>query len=61
MDELNEVLSSRQDAIHQKGFDLFNFSYSIPDEAKEGIADYSKMKVGVKQLEDAILELGVLR
>ena len=61
MDELNEVLSSRQDAIHQKGFDLFNFSYSIPDEAKEGITDYSKMKVGVKQLEDAILELGVLR
>ncbi len=57
MDELNT--ESRQDAIHSKGFDLFNFGYAPTDE--NGVTDYSKIKIGVKQLEDAILELGTLR
>lgn len=36
-----------QDRIHEKGFDL-------------NVSDYSKIKVGVKNLEDAIINLGSL-
>lgn len=59
MDELNE---KRQNTIHAKGFDLFNFNYAAPGELPEdAITDYGKIKVGLKQLEDAVLELGTLR
>jgi hypothetical protein len=51
-------LKSRQDAIHNKGFDLFNFSNFNDDEQ---ITEYGRMKVGVKQLEDAIINIGSLR
>ena len=66
LDELNktvDLLSSRQDTIHNKGFDLFNFNYAVPEALAddEKVSEYSKIKVGVKQLEDAILELGTLR
>lgn len=40
---------SRQDAIHNKGFDMGNTT------------QYGKMKVGVKTLDDAVLNLGELR
>ena len=39
---------SRQDAIHNKGFDM-------------GTTQYGKMKVGVKTLDDAVLNLGEIR
>ena len=39
---------SRQDAIHNKGFDM-------------GTTQYGKMKVGVKTLDDATLDLGYLK
>ena len=53
---------TRQDTIHAKGFDLFNFGYAIPEDVPpEAVSDYSKIKVGVKQIEDAVLELGTLR
>lgn len=52
----------RQDLIHDKGFDLFNFNYDYTiDEDGNKVINYNKIKVGVKQLEDAILELGTLR
>jgi hypothetical protein len=38
----------RQEQIHEKGFDM-------------GSLDYSKIKVGVKTLEDAVLDLGLLK
>jgi hypothetical protein len=56
---LDNITEERQDAIHAKGFDLFNFNYTNPED--ENVSEYSKIKVGVKQLEDAILELGTLR
>jgi len=36
----------RQEAIREKGFDM------------NGAADYGKIKVGIKTLEDAIIDLG---
>lgn len=59
MDELNT--NSKQNAIHAKGFDLFDFNYTKPTDVPEEALKYGKIKVGVKQLEDAILELGTLR
>ena len=52
----------RQDTIHAKGFDFYDFGYSRPEDISEEVVDkYGKIKVGVKQLEDAILDMGVLR
>lgn len=51
------ILSSEkrsQDLIHQKGFDIYrnsSYAYDVPSE-------YRKIKIGVKNLEDAILNLG---
>ena len=54
---LDEIYATKQDAIHRKGFDLFNFYAPDPDDPTE----YGKkIKLGVKQLEDAVLELGTL-
>ena len=60
---MDENYEKRQDTIHAKGFDIFNFNYANPEElAKlENVNEYGKIKIGVKQLEDAILELGTLR
>ena len=67
MDELQAKqdaiqMKDKQDVIHEKGFDLFDFSRSIQDKVPEDAqTEYAKIKVGVKQLEDAILELGTLK
>jgi hypothetical protein len=50
LDELET--KSLQDTIHEKGFDMVSFGVPM---------DYNKIKVGIKTLEDAIIELGVLR
>jgi len=50
----------RQETIHNKGFDLFNFGFPI-EENNENISEYGKIKVGVKTLEDALLDLGTLK
>jgi len=60
LDKLNTE-NTKQDTIHAKGFDLFNFNYANPDNVPADVVDYSKIRVGVKQLEDAVLELGTLR
>ena len=52
MDEIKE----RQEQIHEKGF---NMSAATGLDA-EGHLDYSKIKVGPKTLDDAILTLGTL-
>lgn len=60
MDE--NLQETRQDTIHAKGFDLFNFGYARPEDIPESaVTDYGKIKVGVKQLEDAILDIGTLK
>ena len=64
LDNITEdnLYQSRQDTIHAKGFDLFNFGYANPENLSEdAISEYAKIKVGVKQIEDAVLELGTLR
>ena len=68
MDELKEQEAihtpeenERQEAIHEKGFDLFSFSSSSPMQDSNNATEYKAMKVGVKKLEDAVLELGTLR
>ena len=43
---------------------MFSSSYAMPEELmndEKAVADYNKIKVGIKQLEDAILDLGTLR
>ena len=52
MEEIREnplYETSRQDTIHSKGFDM------------GGTTRYGKMKVGVKSLDDAVLNLGSLK
>lgn len=57
-----DELKAKQDAIHEKGFDFFDFSRTISDDVpKDALTEYSKIKIGVKSLEDAILELGTLK
>ena len=61
---MDEIVEKRQDTIHAKGFDIFNFNYADPEalaKLEENATEYGKIKIGVKQLEDAILELGTLR
>ena len=58
----NEKVNVRQETIHAKGFDLFNFGYIRPqDVPPEAVSEYGKIKIGVKQLEDAVFELGTLK
>jgi hypothetical protein len=60
LDENN--FNTKQDTIHAKGFDIFNFGYSVPENIPEdAINEYGKIKVGIKQLEDAVLDLGTLK
>ena len=49
---------TRSEAIHEKGFDLFGTQYTLQD--VDGPLDYRKIKVGVKNLDDAVLNLGSL-
>ena len=50
-------LSNRIEEIHTKGFDL-STPRSIPQEGNLIPAvDYSKIKVGIKSLEDAIINM----
>jgi len=46
LDELN--LNSRQEAIHNKGFDLFDFGYTMPEATSNNVTEYNKIKIGVK-------------
>ena len=45
----------RQPSIHDKGFD-FNGPYNYSDPT-----DFNKIKIGVKTVEDAVLDLGALK
>lgn len=47
---------TRSEEIRSKGFDMFGNTYSLQD--MEGPLDYRKIKVGVKNLDDAVLNLG---
>ena len=50
---------TRSDEVHSKGFDLFGNTYSLQDAEKlEDPMAYRQMKVGVKKLDDAVLNLG---
>ena len=47
---------TRSEEIRSKGFDMFGTNYTLQD--MEGPLDYRKIKVGVKNLDDAVLNLG---
>ena len=56
--DLSKSLSQRQSEIHSKGFNmgssnLNNYSLSVGERL-----DYSKIKIGVKTLSDAVMNLG---
>ena len=54
--DTEQVEVTRQDDIHAKGFNMAYGAKVIPDAP----AEYNKIKVGVKTLEDAVLTLGDL-
>ena len=47
---------TRSEEIRSKGFDMFGNTYTLQD--MDGPLDYRKIKVGVKNLDDAVLNLG---
>ena len=47
---------TRSEEVHSRGFDMFGREYSYQD--LEDPMAYRKIKVGVKSLDDAILNLG---
>ena len=48
----------RQEAIHSKGFAMDNnYAFGGPGD-QENVANYNKIKVGVKNLQDATITLG---
>ena len=59
---LNEInhepleVKKSQEEIHSKGFDIINSSLS--NIRTDDVIDYNKIKLGVKTLEDAVLNLG---
>ena len=55
-----EKTQTRKEEIHSKGFDISNSYREYRALGPEG-TEYKKIKVGVKQLEDAILNLGSLK
>lgn len=50
----NLVAPNKQQAIHSKGFNMSSYSHYSP----EDVLDYNKIKVGVKTLSDAVINLG---
>lgn len=56
---MEETKITRSEEIHNKGFDLFGSNYSLQDlQEIEDPTLYRKIKVGVKNLDDALLNLG---
>lgn len=49
---------NRNDLIHSKGFDMGRIDYSLND---DNPIDYKRIKVGVKNLDDAVLSLGDIK
>ena len=50
---------TRSEEVHSKGFDLFGNTYSLQDaEQFDDPIAYRQIKVGVKKLDDAVLNLG---
>jgi hypothetical protein len=49
-------LASRQEEIHDKGFDMFGrVQYSLEDEVP---TENNAVRIGVKKLEDAVVNIG---
>ena len=55
-----EKTTDRQEAIHSKGFNISDNYRDYKAIGTEGM-EYKKIKVGVKSLEDAILDLNALK
>lgn len=58
MEDKQQKPLSRNEYIHSKGFDMFSLDAPIENFASEDMTAYNRIKVGVKKLEDATLELG---
>ena len=52
--------TTRAEEIHKKGFNMSR-DRSIPYENIPSNLDFNKIKVGIKNLDDAILELGSIK
>ena len=53
--DLSKSVTQRQSEIHSKGFNMGStLNYSLSNER----LDYSKIKIGVKTLSDAVMNLG---
>ena len=52
------MVRDRQEEIRSKGFNIVDTRYK---QGYEGPLDYNSIKVGMKKLEDAVLNLGSLR
>ena len=50
---------TREEMIHAKGFDISGNERQY--RCIDGVEEYKKIKVGVKTLDDAILDLGSLK
>ena len=53
------IAPSRKETIYSKGFDMLNGGRMIEYRTLDN--EFKKIKVGVKNLDDAVLELGALR
>ena len=55
-------MEERQEQIHKKGFDIFGSEFSNQQIlSAPPHLDYGKIKVGVKNLDDAVMDLGSYR
>lgn len=56
-------MSTREDQIHTKGFDIFSGSHNnyYTQEPISPTLDYGRIKVGVKNLDDAVISLGSIK
>ena len=57
--DIDHLKKSRRETIYSKGFDMLNSGRGI--EYRTVNDTYKKIKVGVKNLDDAVLELGALK
>jgi hypothetical protein len=54
-------MNNRTTEIHSKGFDMSTLRSTLPEQNIIPQIDYSKMKIGIKSLDDAVINLGDYR
>jgi hypothetical protein len=59
VESLSNEEITRSDVIHAKGFNMHNYTYNNQYTPSE--TEFKRIKVGVKNLDDAVLNLGSLK